>query len=149
MLYSTFPEELTRDVLRDVETARARTRGLWARGVDRTLRWSRLRRRPDLVPHALWPKLFRRLYDFLGLGESLAKLDEWMRVDPENRDDRVVVARSTKARLHDLVDIHADRLRLRCDPLEIVILSRAAVIPVAAPRGSRRSPDLHRSQVAR
>jgi hypothetical protein len=129
MLYSTFASEFASFALADVEKARARHRGIWARGIDRTRRWTRVRHRTDLASHALWPKLFRRVHDFLGLGKPLSKLDDWMRIDPENRDDRVVVGRSTRARLHELLQVDDDRLRFRCDPVEIVFVTASAWVP--------------------
>ena len=54
----------------------------------------------------LWPKLFRRLVPYLAEGaDGFDGFDAWLRADPVNRDDQIVLAgRAEPARLHDVVD---------------------------------------------
>jgi endonuclease YncB( thermonuclease family) len=125
MLYTTMPDELRPAIRAAVAGARARELGLWADGVDRSVHWTRLARRDHLASHALWPKLYRRLHEFLVLEKSLAKLDDWLAVAPDTRDDEVIAFGSTPTRLGKLLAIDGERIKLRCDPLDVVVRSDA------------------------
>jgi hypothetical protein len=134
MVYTTLPEDLARPARLSVELARNAQLGVWADGIDRTREWTRIGGRTHLRLHALWPKLFRRLHDVLALDKALGKLDDWMAVDPSSRDDELIVAGSTAARLHDVIEVHRDSIRMLADPSEIVVKSGATVVGATAPR---------------
>jgi hypothetical protein len=57
--------------------------------------------------------------------KSLAKLDDWLAVDPDTRDDEVIAIGSTPSRLGQLLAIDGERIKLRCDPLDVVVRSDA------------------------
>lgn len=90
--YLTLPAEL-REHLRGIASlARAGVAGLWAQAtatVDRTARISGL----DMLQQlAIWPKLLRRLAPYFVLGHTnFDGLDAWLRADPRNRDDRLLL----------------------------------------------------------
>lgn len=128
MLYTTLPAELAPEVARNVELARIASVGLWADGIDRTSVWTRLGGPTHLKLHAIWPKLFRRLHEFMRLDKALGKLDDWMAIDPASRDDEVIIGGSQHARLHDVLEVDGPRIRMRCDPLDIVVKSGATVV---------------------
>ena len=45
----------------------------------------------------LWPKLFRRLVPYLAEGaDGFDGFDAWLRADPVNRDDQIVLAGRTE-----------------------------------------------------
>lgn len=136
MVYTTLPEELARQVRVSVELARNAALGIWADGIDRTGEWTRIGGRTHLALHALWPKLFRRLHEFLALDKALGKLDDWMAIDPASRDDRVIVAGSSAARLHELVEVKRESIRMLADPIEIVVQSGASVVGAKAERSA-------------
>ena len=128
MLYDTLPEHVERGFRQLVESARYHALGLWADGIDRTATWTRLGGPTHLALHAIWPKLYRRLAEFMKLGKSLGKLDDWMAVDRDGRDDQMIIGGSTNGRLTDVIEVKDQAIRLRCDPIEIVVKSGATPV---------------------
>lgn len=131
MLYDTLSDDLRKAFRAYVELARAFGAGIWADGIDRTATWTRLGGPTHLELHALWPKLYRRLHEFMQLDKSLGKLDDWMAVDRDGRDDAVLIGGSTNGRLTDVIEVKDQSIRLRCDPLELVVRSGATPVTPA------------------
>ena len=71
----------------------------------------------------LWPKLFRRLVPYLAEGAgSFDGFDAWLRADPVNRDDQIVLTgRTEPTRLHDVVAAAGDHVQLTAWPEDFVI----------------------------
>ena len=71
----------------------------------------------------LWPKLFRRLVPYLAEGaDGFDGFDAWLRADPINRDDQIVlVGRTEPSRLHDVVEAAGDHVQLTAWPEDFVI----------------------------
>ena len=52
----------------------------------------------------IWPKLFRRLAPYFTQGHTdFAALDGWLRADPRNRDDRLLLPHLELGNMHDMI----------------------------------------------
>jgi endonuclease YncB( thermonuclease family) len=71
----------------------------------------------------LWPKLFRRLVPYLATGAAdLDGFDAWLRADPVNRDDRVLLlATNERGNLHDVIHASGHQIRMTAWPEDFVI----------------------------
>jgi endonuclease YncB( thermonuclease family) len=144
--YLTLPAEL-RAHLREVaiEARRAR-RGLWPQATATTELEARIGGLVDLQQLVLWPKLFRRLAPYFQEGHAdFAALDAWLRQDPRNRDDRLLLPNLELGNMHDLIVEDANRVRLAYAPEDVVIVPDDFVLepavvqpPTRAGRGDVR-----------
>ncbi|MCP4348129.1 MAG: hypothetical protein GY795_21715 [Desulfobacterales bacterium] len=72
----------------------------------------------------IWPKLFRRLASYFVAGhQDLGQFDSWLRADPKNRDDQLILPNRDVINMHDLIEINGDRIRMLHPPEEIIIWS--------------------------
>lgn len=77
----------------------------------------------ELESLVLCPKVFRRLVKFFASGLSdLADLDAWLRADPINRDDRLLLPNGELGNMHDFLIVENSELRFRFEPEEVTIL---------------------------
>jgi endonuclease YncB( thermonuclease family) len=121
--YLGMPAEL-REPLRGL-TVEARTagRGLWATALGTPGKPADIAGLDDLQQLAIWPKLFRRLVPYFREDNTgFAALDAWLRADPKNRDDRLLLPNRELGNMHDLIDAHADRIVLTHFPEDVVIV---------------------------
>jgi hypothetical protein len=63
----------------------------------------------------------------------LSKFDEWLRVDPVNRDDRLILPTIELGNMHDLMHIEGDNLSMNYLPESIVIVPDDYVLPTPVP----------------
>ena len=83
----------------------------------------------------LWPKLFRRLSSYFSAGyQNLDNFDAWLRADPINRDDRLILPDRELGNMHDIVVVEGNHLHMRYQPEELVILPDDAVIVLPCPK---------------
>lgn len=83
----------------------------------------------------LWPKLFRRLSSYFSAGyQNLNNFDTWLRADPINRDDRLILPDRELGNMHDIVAVEGNHLHMRYQPEELVILPDDAVIVPPCPK---------------
>ncbi len=136
LLYTTLPVEL-RDVVVSVSTAVRATRvGVWARSTAD----------PDgaadvsggiaaLTELVMWPKLFRRLVTYFATGlRGLAGFSAWLQANPSERDDSLLLLDSGQfVRLHDLIAVEGDTIRLTRWPDTFVVLPARAGAPGPTP----------------
>lgn len=121
--YLTLPAEL-RDHLREiVVAARNADVGLWPNAtvtISQSAVISGLAQLQELV---IWPKLFRRLAAYFQSGfNDLSMLQTWLREDPINRDDRLLLLNRELGNMHDLIIVKGDTLRLAYEPEDVVIV---------------------------
>lgn len=101
-------------------------RGVWA--VDDSRNNPRIRTRQELMQLAIWPKLYRRLAlyfrergDNAGLGRFLS----WLTDSSHSRDDELwIISRGESANLHDVVEVHGNRINMLYWPEDLVIIPR-------------------------
>ena len=82
----------------------------------------------DLV---IWPKLFRRLASYFGDAFSdLSGFEAWMRRDPRNRDDRLLLPEEYDAHMHNITEVlSSGTMRLEADPADVVVVPDDFVMP--------------------
>lgn len=129
--YLTLPVQL-REYLRTIARhARQSGVGLWFQAtatVDKAAEITGVEVLQELV---IWPKLFRRLAPYFTQGHTdFAALDAWLRADPRNRDDRLLLPNFELGNMHDMIVEEGSRVRLAYAPEEVVIVPDDYVLTV-------------------
>jgi len=120
-LYSTLRASLRTEFAQTARRARTAGLGLWPRATADPEGPATIAGRDELEALVLWPKLFRRLIPYLAAGaDGFDGFDAWLRADPVNRDDGIVLAGRT-LRLHDVVAAAGDQVQLTAWPEDFVI----------------------------
>ena len=121
--YLTLPAEL-REHLRGVASlARNGNAGLWAQATGTTDRPARITGLDMLQQAVIWPKLFRRLAPYFVQGNTnFDGLDAWLRADPVNRDDRLLLPTMELGNMHDLIVEDGELIRLAYNTEDVVIV---------------------------
>jgi hypothetical protein len=132
--YITLPAELRTHLEEHVTNARSEGKGLWSKDTANVEQSAHIANLDDLQELVLWPKLFRRLVAYFQAGYTgLSKFDEWLRVDPVNRDDRLILPTIELGNMHDLMHIDGDNLSMNYLPESIVIVPDDYVLPAPVP----------------
>lgn len=88
----------------------------------------------------IWPKLFRRIVPYLAAGfTDFDGFDTWLRADPVNRDDALLLLADPPrpGNLHDVITAAGHTVQLTVWPEEFVIA------PDPAPPGTNTGPRPH------
>jgi hypothetical protein len=88
----------------------------------------------------IWPKLFRRIVPYLAAGfTDFDGFDTWLRADPVNRDDALLLLAdpARPGNLHDVITATGHTVQLTVWPEEFVIA------PDPAPAGTNTEPRPH------
>jgi endonuclease YncB( thermonuclease family) len=129
--YSTLPADLRERLAQMTREARNDRMGLWPEAVATVERSATVTGPAALQDLVVWPKLFRRLVGYLGTGfTALDGFDAWLRADPVNRDDFVLLPNREVGNMHDLIEIEGNTLSMRYRTEEIVILPDGTLPPV-------------------
>jgi endonuclease YncB( thermonuclease family) len=132
--YITLPAELRTHLEEHVTNARSEGKGLWSKDTANVEQSAHIANLDELQELVLWPKLFRRLVAYFQAGYTgLSKFDEWLRVDPVNRDDRLILPTIELGNMHDLMHIDGDNLSMNYLPESIVIVPDDYVLPAPVP----------------
>ena len=138
--YLTLPADL-REHLHDVAVgARRDGLGLWPQATASTTRAAHIGDLGALQSLVMWPKLFRRLAPYLQEGHAdFSLLDGWLRADPRNRDDRLLLPNRELGNMHDMIVEDGDSISLAWEPEDVVIVPDDYVIvqPPAPPPPAR------------
>jgi endonuclease YncB( thermonuclease family) len=130
--YTTLPTSLRNHLSVSSTAARTAGRGLWPRATaepDRPATVADLAAAEELV---IWPKLFRRMVPYLAAGfPDFDGFDAWLRADPVNRDDAILLLDGPQdpANLHDVIAAAGHTIRLTRRPEQFVILPDPAAAP--------------------
>jgi endonuclease YncB( thermonuclease family) len=128
--YLSMPADLREHLFDLVSTARAEQIGLWENAAATTTRPAEITGPHELQQLVIWPKLFRRLAAFFHDGHTdLAALDAWLRADPRDRDDRLILPNRELGNMHDLILVVGSRLRLAHRPEEVVMVPDDYTLP--------------------
>ena len=132
--YLTLPVQL-REYLRSIaRNARETGVGLWPQATATTEIAAEISGLVVLQQLVIWPKLFRRLAPYFTEGHTdFAALDAWLRADPRNRDDRLLLPTFELGNMHDLIIEEGSRVRLAYAPEEVVIVPDDYVLQVPIP----------------
>ena len=128
--YLSLPAEL-REHLRAIAAAsRAAGTGLWAEATATTDQSAMITSADVLQELVIWPKLFRRLAAFYQDGnDNLAGLDTWLRADPRDRDDRLLLPNMELGNMHDFINVNGNNVRLAYRPEDIVVVPDDFTLP--------------------
>jgi Lamin Tail Domain/Staphylococcal nuclease homologue len=134
--YTSLPIDLMDGLAGIVDQARQAGLGLWPRQQGTPQTPALLRNLADAEAMVIWPKLFRRLVSYFGEGHvGLADFENWLRSDPVNRDDSIILPDRELGNMHDVlaIDPIADTLFMRFAP-ELLIIVPDGVLPNLPPR---------------
>jgi endonuclease YncB( thermonuclease family) len=128
--YLSLPSALREHLKQIVVEARSASKGLYAEATATTTASATITDPDDLQQLVIWPKLFRRLAAFYEEGHSdLADLDAWLRADPVDRDDRLLLPNQELGNMHDLIQVNGNQIRLTHLPEEVVIVPDGFTLP--------------------
>lgn len=128
--YLTLPAQLREHLRGTASAARAAGVGLWAQATATPGQAAVIDGLDALQQAVIWPKLFRRLVPYLQQGHGdFAALDAWLRADPLNRDDRLLLPNLELGNMHDLIVEDGQSIRLAYAPEDVVIVPDDYVLP--------------------
>jgi hypothetical protein len=128
--YITLPADLREHLRGIVSAARAASTGLWLEATATTVQSVDIPGPDELQELVIWPKLFRRLAAFYQDGfTDLAGLDAWLRFDPRDRDDRLLLPNRELGNMHDLIVVNGNHVRLAHRPEDIVMVPDDFILP--------------------
>lgn len=143
--YLSLPAELRDHLSETVAAARTAGTGVWA---EDTANQPNIAHVPDstvLQQLVMWPKLFRRLAAYFPSNTGLAGFDTWMRADPRNRDDRLILPNRELGNMHDILSVTAgDNIQLKYLPEDVVIVPDDFQLPAPTPAPQ---PEIHAGTV--
>lgn len=121
--YLSLPEQLRSRLGMITLAARHAGKGLWTKATATPAQSVTITGPDRLQELVIWPKLFRRLSFFYQDGHTdLGKFDTWLRADPKDRDDRILLPNLELGNLHDLIQINGKRLKMTHLPEDIVVV---------------------------
>lgn len=122
-IYTSLPVELaekTKQVARAVRQAQTGLFGFESVNTAQDVAISNLDELESLI---MCPKVFRRLVRFFASGlTELTELDGWLRADPINRDDRLLLPNGELGNMHDFIIVENGKMKFRFEPEEVIIL---------------------------
>lgn len=121
LYYNTLFATLREEINKAIAKAKSERLGYWA--VDQTNAGVTVQNHADLaVIPPIWPKLWRRLEEFLRRKNSLDGFVNYL----ENNNERVDIISSTdECGLQDLVKVHGNKVWLKEDPGNIRVVGKA------------------------
>lgn len=123
LFYTTLPVDLTQHLTAIAIQAREGGRGLWPSAIATVENGVEIRDLATVEQLVIWPKLFRRLAHYFAAGNvGLAQFDAWLRADPTNRDDRLILPSRELGNMHDIIHIEGDTLRMVYQPEDLIIV---------------------------
>lgn len=134
--YTTLPISLKDRLAAHTGEARQAGRGLWPHAEATATDPATVPDLATLETLVIWPKLFRRLARFFAQGnQQLSGFETWLRADPVNRDDRLILPNMELGNMHDLIEVEGNELRMLHPPEAVIILPDDAnvVFPMPAP----------------
>jgi hypothetical protein len=121
--YSSLPWDLREYLRTMVQTARDHEVGLWGEACADTAEKAVISSADDLQELVMWPKLFRRLAAYFEEGyDDLRHFESWLREDPRDRDDQMLLPNQEVGNFHDLLIVTDNSVQLRFDSDEVVVV---------------------------
>ena len=128
--YLGMPAELREPLRQFAIDAREAKLGLWERASGLPGNSVEIQGLQDLQDKVVWPKLFRRLVPYFQEGnQDFAGLDAWLRADPRNRDDRLLLPNRELGNMHDLIVEQGHRIFLEHFPEDVIVVPDDYVLP--------------------
>ena len=138
--YDTLPADLRAHLADVSRAARAAGAGIWPRSTADPNGAATIPDLAALEELVIWPKLFRRIVPYLAAGfTDFDGFDTWLRADPVNRDDALLLLAdpARPGNLHDVITAAGHTVQLTVWPEEFVIA------PDPAPPGTNTGPHPH------
>jgi endonuclease YncB( thermonuclease family) len=138
--YDTLPADLRAHLADVSRAARAAGAGIRARSTADPNSAATIPDLAALEKLVIWPKLFRRIVPYLAAGfTDFDGFDTWLRADPVNRDDALLLLADPPrpGNLHDVITAAGHTIQLTVWPEEFVIA------PDPAPAGTNTGPHPH------
>jgi endonuclease YncB( thermonuclease family) len=121
--YVTLPTDLQNRLKEKTDSAKEDALGLWPFDALKGDEGIALAGMEELQTLVMWPKLFRRLAAYFASGFfGLDDFEDWLRADPRDRDDRVLLPGGELGNIHDVIEIENGKLRMKYNSVDIVIL---------------------------
>lgn len=121
--YLSLPVELREHLHGIARQARMAGAGLWPQATATTKLAAEIPELAVLQQLVIWPKLFRRLAPYFTQGYTdFDALDVWLRADPRNRDDRLLLPHLELGNMHDMIVEEGTHIRLAYAPEDVVIV---------------------------
>lgn len=119
LYYNTLFRSLRTTFNEALDEARAANRGYW--DSDATMTGVNVETRPELsVIAPIWPKLWRRLEEFLRNNEGLDGFLDFIRDSGERADDLTIFEQSS---LDNFMEVNGNTVRMTVDPRNIRVVS--------------------------
>lgn len=133
--YLTLPAELRNYLKTIAKSARNSLLGVWAEDTATSLQSAIIMDINMLQQLVIWPKLFRRLGAYFQANYAdLSALDGWLRADPKNRDDRLILPNLELGNMHDLIVVDGNAVHLKYLPEDVVIVPDDYQLPAPTPQ---------------
>lgn len=134
--YGTLPATLRIHLAAASRAARAANSGIWARATADPRQAAQIADLDALETLVIWPKLFRRLVPYFAAGNTTFDgFDAWLRADPVDRDDSLLLLDPTEpGNMHDVVSASGKEIQLTRWPEDFIIE------PDPAPPGTTTGP---------
>ncbi|MCL4250575.1 MAG: lamin tail domain-containing protein [Anaerolineae bacterium] len=148
VFYSTLPVSLREACARLSVAARTAGKGFWPFETMTPTHAATIFSVDDVEQLVLWPKVGRRLISFFSAGNlTLNAFDAWLRADPINRDDYLILPDRELGNMHDVVEIAGDTIRMKYRPEDVIILPDGANVVVPRPQPTTPAPSLVRGDI--
>lgn len=137
--YDSLPAPLRADLIELTRRARGQNLGLWPKAAALPGRPFRLSG-GTLASCVMFPKLFRRLVEYTSEGNaSLQGFRAWLRGSP-HRDEMLLLPNQEVGRLHDVVEVVGEQIRLTRNSEEFIVLKTSAAPLARAQRDASEAP---------
>ncbi|TQS45967.1 lamin tail domain-containing protein [Cryptosporangium phraense] len=137
--YASLPASLRLHLAETSRAARAANKPIWAESTADPDGSATIPDLATLETLAIWPKVFRRLVPYFAAGfTDFDGLDAWLRADPVNRDDELLLlATAERSNMHDVIKASGTQIQLTVWPEDFVISPDPA--PPGVPTGPQQS----------
>ena len=78
----------------------------------------------SLETSVIWPKLFRRLADFVKTKRPISQFPAWLEEDSDRNDRMWIVSRAELGNLTDAIAVKNGKVRMVLDPSDLIIVPR-------------------------
>lgn len=132
--YDTLPVDLRAGLRELAVGARSQSLGLHPLSTATPEKAARVDSVQTLETLVVFPKLFRRLSSYFAAGNtSLAGFLPWLRADPIDRDDTLLLPTLELGNMHDIIEVHGNEIRLKLHPEDFVIVDPKSPLPLPGP----------------
>lgn len=142
-LYTSMPPDLRPVFANIAREARNQNSGVWATATMTPTNPATVNDICNLQGLVIWPKLFRRLVKYFASGYGdLSEFETWLRADPLQRDDKMLLPNGDWGNMHDMVEVQGSELQTVFQPEDVVIEPDDPIVLVEPIEVRRRRRDV-------